>query len=61
VNALKQTKKSEKDLLHQLGLENHSSNSDDHIRKELLLTALLKQSVYPSLKGDAKEAAIMVF
>ncbi len=43
--------------MHQLGLENYSSNRDDHIRKELLLTTLLKMSFYPSLKGDAKEAA----
>ena len=48
---------SEKDLLDKLGLEILESNRDAQLSKEMLLTALLRRSFYPSLKGDAKEAA----
>ncbi len=36
------TKISEKDLLHKLGLENSESNRDEQVSKEMLLTALLR-------------------
>lgn len=48
----------EKDLLDHLGMENSGTmNNDDLTSKKLLLIAILKQSFYPSLKGEAKEAA----
>lgn len=47
----------EKDILEHLGLDSSGGNNDDETSKTLLLTALLKQSFYPSLKGEAKEAA----
>ncbi len=47
----------EKDLLDYLGMENTTANHDNETSKELLLTALFKQTFYPSLKGGAKEAA----
>jgi len=50
-------KPGEKDLLDHLGMETTGTNQDEVTSKNLLLTAILKQSFYPSLKGDAKEAA----
>ncbi len=44
----------ENDLLEQLGLE---SSFGSNIDEQLLLTALLKQSFYPPLRGEAKEAS----
>ncbi len=53
----KNQKITEKDLLDQLGLKNFLGNNDDVTNKKLLLTALLKQRFFPSLKGEAKETA----
>jgi hypothetical protein len=50
-------KPGEKDLLEHLGMENSGTNNDEAACKELLLTALFKQTFFPPLKGDAKEAA----
>lgn len=47
----------EKDLLDHLGIENSGTNPSDDASKQILLTALLKQTFYPALKGPAKEAA----
>jgi len=47
----------EKDLLDHLGMENSGTNNDEKLCKDLLLTALFKQSFFPSLKGDAKDVA----
>ncbi len=38
-------------------MENFTANRDNETSKELLLTALFKQTFHPSLKGGAKEAA----
>jgi hypothetical protein len=46
----------EKDLLEHLGMKNSGTNNNEKICKDLLLTALFKQSFFPSLKGDAKDA-----
>ncbi len=50
-------KPGEKDLLDHLGMENVSTNRDEETSKNLLLMAILQQAFYPSLKGEAKEAA----
>jgi hypothetical protein len=47
----------EKDLLDHLLMENSGTNNDEKLCKDFLLTALFKQSFFPSLKGDAKDAA----
>ncbi len=46
----------ETDLLEQLRLENFLGSNDDVTSKKLLLTTLLKQRFFQSLKGKAKEA-----
>ena len=47
----------EKDLLDHLGIENSSANPNEEANKQILLTAMLKQTFHPALKGPAKEAA----
>ncbi len=47
----------EKDLSNKLRLEITESNRDAQLSKEMLLTTLLRKSLFPSVKGDAKEAA----